>query len=337
MESTLCVNISVHVCSVLRSLRYFQPTVIEESEEQSQSQSQSQTRSVSPTPTEIDDPEPEYVESQLQSLSIKIRDFCYEPQPAHLTQIPELFDQYDAIAEFEYRLSQNPRVYPISGKTLRRLLDMGWIDQAEVDERCEEMDFAELRKLDSRPAWPYNLKWIKSENLRRPDEAHRKHLLDSRKYGFARLDKIRRNAEQVAGRRERDHQEAQEALEKIRRNKGKAVDRGGDDSQDPASQQQQYQPKRQRGTNEWSPPPQSSQPLKQYPAPLSSYDPEIYPEAAEMFESSQRGAALARVDTPPLEEPEPQRPVDNRPNALKRPARGLKRTLSRTQTFTQLL
>ncbi|KAF5331831.1 hypothetical protein D9611_008949 [Ephemerocybe angulata] len=311
-----------NVCHTLEEVS--EPESQGQSQDYSQSQSQSQRRSVSPTPTEVDDPEPEYVATQIRSLGVKILDFGFEPTPAHLAPIPELWDQYEAMAEFEFRLEQEPRVYPVHGKNLRRLLQIGWVDMEEVKERCEEMDMEELRRVDARPAWPFALKYNAKENRRKPSKEDKLLILQPRRYGYMRMDRLRKNAEQASLRREQEGQEAREKLDSIMR-KGKGVlrdDEEGDIEFD-------------RECEKYYGPSQCSQPDKQFPAPLSAYDPDIYPEAAGVIESQQSSQGRPverppRIDTPPLEE---EKPVDRRPNALRR---GLKRTLSRTQTFTQL-
>ncbi|KXN92496.1 Cytokinesis protein sepH [Leucoagaricus sp. SymC.cos] len=63
---------------------------------------------------------------------------------------PETFDPYRALGEFEYRLRQNPRQLPIPGKTLRRLIEIGWITENEAESRCSQEDLDSLEEFDSR-------------------------------------------------------------------------------------------------------------------------------------------------------------------------------------------
>jgi hypothetical protein len=59
------------------------------------------------------------------------------------------------IAEVEYNWTQDSQMYPIAGKTLRRLLDLGWITEKEVLGRASPMDLEELQKHDARlPPYP---------------------------------------------------------------------------------------------------------------------------------------------------------------------------------------
>jgi hypothetical protein len=295
-----------------------------------QSQSQSQPRSVSPAPTEVDDPEPEYLEEQLQNQGIKIRDFGFEPRlapilPTVRAVIPELFDQHEGLAEFEYRMAQKPRLFAMNPKTLRRLLDIGWVTMDEVRTRGEQRDLEELAKYDSKPPHPFVLRNKGERFSRRPSPEETASILSTKRFMLTRLDRMRRNAEADAERRERDAREVEESAR--RKGKGRATETGE---------------KRKRFEDDWESQEWSQQSQqKQYPAPLASYDPEIYPEAAGVIESQQlsqgRPVPPPRADTPPIEELEARerrrQEQENRPNGLKR---GLKRTLSRTQTFTQL-
>lgn len=102
-------------------------------------------------------------------------------------------------------------------------------------------------------------------------------------------------------------------------------------------------------------------PEKQYPAPLSAYDPELYPDAASVIESqsqSQGRHVYNREDTPPADEEQQRQQQqqqqlhghggrgiglgeegeeDTRPNALKRsPKKALKRGLTRGRTLVQI-
>ncbi|KAF9523297.1 hypothetical protein CPB83DRAFT_863020 [Crepidotus variabilis] len=68
---------------------------------------------------------------------------------------PEIFDQYKAMTEVDYRWTQSIRTFPIAGKSLRRLLDMGWLTEQEVRASASDADLEELRVFDERrkQAW----------------------------------------------------------------------------------------------------------------------------------------------------------------------------------------
>lgn len=135
-------------------------------------------RQVSPVPTEPDDPDPEFISNQLARLKIKVRDYgsyppyamSSPPPPLSATSVasglvvshhntnssafapltPETFDPYKGLGEFEYRLRQHPRTLAIPGKTIRRLLEIGWISEDEVSKRCSEEDKKSLCEFDER-------------------------------------------------------------------------------------------------------------------------------------------------------------------------------------------
>ncbi|KAG6906751.1 hypothetical protein DXG01_012281 [Tephrocybe rancida] len=84
-----------------------------------------------------------------------------------------------------------------------------------------------------------------------------------------------------------------------------------------------------------APPFQPTPPAQQYPAALQSYDPHLYPDAARIIGAEARPPVVLPNDvTPPISDDEE---ADDRPGVrLHKKKKGLKRTLSRTQTFTQL-
>ncbi|KAG5649839.1 hypothetical protein H0H81_001808 [Sphagnurus paluster] len=377
-----------------------------------------QNRSPSPTPTEVDDPEPESIIEQLTALNIKVRDFAYpttitytEPPPPPTT---EIFDQYRGIAEFEFRLAQNPRTRPIEGKTLKRLLALRWVSMAEAKQRLHQMDWEAMKDyeaLDAQHPWR-PCKWSVV-----PDAAHRAQLVLEHGAIFIHLDKIyrmvqaQREAEEQEQRLIREAQERLRVMEAEREGGMGMVVSAADEDEDEDEEERELQevegavqpdadsvaagkkralehtastpsfpnsdtltgPKRARlsdvpdlpasfaatlassqSASTSSSQPSSSQasastsssarpiirtpPPRQYPAPLSSYDPELYPEAARVIEAEAR-PPTPRADTPPLDDDDDGTDTDSeeRPgNRLTRPRKGLKRAISRTQTFRQL-
>lgn len=109
-------------------------------------ESQHPPRAPSPAATEIDDPESQDVVNHTLASGVKVRDFGFiikgngddDPLPSIATTAlpfrpaPEVFDQFKALAEVEYRWTQPTRRYPIAGRSARRLLDMGWLDRKSV-------------------------------------------------------------------------------------------------------------------------------------------------------------------------------------------------------------
>lgn len=304
-----------------------------------------QVRASSPTPTQVDDPDHEDILAGVKALGIKVRDFAYEK--SSLQQVKEVFFPRKGLAEYEHRLSQPIRDFPVSGKVLRRLLDLGWIDEAETQERCAAIDLEDLYKHDSRPFYPWSsihCTHIPSRNERKPYIAEYLPLL--------RLtDRMRRDAEEATRALEEEQRmleekhiledtlafvQALDADVKARYMTSEAscsLKRSFSyDREDTAKTD--GEPKRKRRSPEPSTSVSLSQnqhlqpPPKQYPAPLSSYDPKLYPDAAEIIESSSQSQPrpVFRSDTPPLE-------CDTPPP---RPAWAGKKGLGRQQTFTDL-
>ncbi|KAF8804143.1 hypothetical protein BYT27DRAFT_7225560 [Phlegmacium glaucopus] len=323
----------------------------------------------SPAATEVDDPESQDIMDQIQIKGIKIQDFAYpSTSTPRLSPVPELFDQYKGLAEVEYRWSQSHRTFPIQGKTLSRLIDLGWIGQEELSARAAPMDLEELRKHNARqPMYPWKpFRWTTI-----PSMEERKEVTLARASYFHQWDRIRVDAEFQAMRRLRLERETEEVEEKMRererqktlalsraKGKGKEVgnpshkrrleadDEDGDtmntlsDGESQIFSEGGTEQKRRRLSEE----PENLYPAflipsKQYPAPLHTYDPEIYPEAAYAIGSSSqsqpRPVVPPRTDTPPLSDDEHS---PGRGTKLVHPKKGraLKRQLSRTQTYTQL-
>jgi hypothetical protein len=234
-----------------------------------------QQRQPSPVPTEPDDPDPDFISNQLSKLKIKVRDYGMcppyaisspPPLPASSTEpgiaasyhrtnpdafvplTPETFDPFKALGEFEYRLRQLPRTLPIPGKTIRRLIEIGWITEDEVSKRCNDEDkkglwefdehnriralkLSELRKrreiefglsatseetgsafewgFDPRTgAYPYLV--MRYDTI--PSYAERDQLVTSVRPLFVTVDRVVRMAIASERERERDRLEAEEAL-----------------------------------------------------------------------------------------------------------------------------
>ncbi|KAF8879594.1 hypothetical protein BD779DRAFT_1474244 [Infundibulicybe gibba] len=299
-------------------------------------------RAPSPAPTEIlfDEPTPDELLATLKLNNIKIRDYAYDaPTPRQ----PEVFDPRRGIAEHEYRLAQDPREVPIDGKTLRRLLHVGWISQAEAEERWAEMDWEALRAFDASPRSKFE--WIPmSVGSNTPPGLTERApmvrafvsnmiIMDRGRWRQEAQDRDAVLAEEVVERfekRQRERlamvmaQQEQNELDELAREFERETSPGGTIRKRTHDSLEESNPKRRRLS------PEPSTLPKQYPAPLTSYDPEIYPEAASIIQSQGRTTPPLREDTPPLREDTPP------PNALTRPKRGLRRTLSRTQTYSQL-
>jgi hypothetical protein len=187
---------------------------------------------------------------------LKIQDFAYLPSSTPLPAVPEVFDQYEGLAEVEYRWTRSPQMYPVPGKTLGRLLELGWITQEDVVTHASLVDLEELRKYKARlPMYPWKaLRWTTI-----PNTEERKRLMLTRLLYFQQRDTTRANAEMKAAsninkRRAEEHHEGRSGT-KAKKKRNILV---------------------------------ATQPFqaKQYPAPLHAYDPKIYPEVVFLSASS---------------------------------------------------
>ena len=346
--------------------------------------------------------------STLEAHGIDIRDFGLPEERLKSTMkpIPEIFDPYRGVAEFEYRLGVKTFRQPVPGKTLRRLLVMGWVTQEEIAERCASMDIEALETYDTRVAadvqegrgiYPWRaLKWTDVPTLQ-----ERKKLVAKHMWHFVAVDRARKHLEALEHKDRLSKEQAEEderiALEILQRRELEKREQATrkcvlpEDWESPtlprlfgvsgegsrkrslsnaASQEpgrETYdgndkdlgddahsEPKRVRLTPQVSssalPPspsdntylslPQSQDqllpfnaPAKQYPAPLSSYDPIIYPEAASIINSQSQQRVSPLAGSPRQESQE--EPTEQ--TSLSRAHRGLRGKLARTQTFTLLI
>jgi len=289
-----------------------------------------------------------------------------------LQPVTEIFDPYIKITEVDYRWSQSPRTYPVTGKSLRRLLDLGWITPDELAARAAPMDLAALEAFDARkPVYPWRS--IKCGG-KVPGEGERRDMCNARKGFWIAVDRMRERGEGE----ERRRKEEEERIGKAFNNAG-GVKRAHDDDH---SGEGDVETKKRRITPEPSSsrlrpsapqpppsPPMLMPPAKQYPAPLHTYHPSIYPEAASIIESSTQSSsqprpvfasAPQRFDTPPVDEDgeiivgksksqsnlddEEAGELDDKSTTAgrgtklvhPRERKKMARVLSRTQTFAQL-
>ncbi|TFK62403.1 hypothetical protein BDN72DRAFT_848733 [Pluteus cervinus] len=343
--------------------------------------SPSQRRTPSPAPTEIVldlNPTIEEIDASLQSQGVKVRDFAYGPPRRE--RIPEFFHPIYALSEYEYRLNLCPRTVPVPGKTLRRLLDIKWVTQEEAEERWSAMDWEQLSKYDSMPSYPYVLPKTpipipnrhERQEIVKPLIRQQKDIADSYVEEIKFQAHLCQEQEEIAMSQELFRKRIQEEEPQIRETANRSprkrtLHQTSSLSSLAESSSQPEAHKRLR----LSPPPNPyshSQPLpgsssftidypttipqKQFPAPLSSYDPKLYPHAHSQYPQytapvteevttpidTPSTPAFIRSDTPPLDEVEDQLPLNpsiSQPQSSQQ-RRGLGRTLNRTETFSQL-
>lgn len=126
------------------------PTSDEDAEEDAEAErTERNRRSPSLVPTELETPEHEDVLRDLQRRGVKVKDFAFLPRQPNVKPAFEIFDQFRGMVEYDYRLQQIPRDKPITGKVLRRLITIGWLDEAEVRKTVAQIDLDELEKHDN--------------------------------------------------------------------------------------------------------------------------------------------------------------------------------------------
>ncbi|KIM55685.1 hypothetical protein SCLCIDRAFT_1220967 [Scleroderma citrinum Foug A] len=111
----------------------------------------------SPAPTEIIpvDLTADEIVQDIQQMGIKVRDFAYENMPLD-QRAPELFDPIMAWNQYEDALTNtDARRNAFSGRSMRRLLDLGWISEALDGSRWQKKDRDALEEFDSRPHYPW--------------------------------------------------------------------------------------------------------------------------------------------------------------------------------------
>ncbi len=352
----------------------------------------------SPALTEIEFPEPQDILEEVLQRGIKIRDFAYEapyvlptapvtststseappstiasatppivspgvPPPKRTT---EIFDPYKALTEIDYRWTQKIRNYPVSGKTLRRLLDVEWLTPAELSARAHPMDGAALRKYDEqRASWREANEGIEafpwcSLRADRPTQDERQVMLDNYRGHWKQQDRMmmrhedgeemRRREDEIAKEKMKEMQERELQREK-KRSPGVMEDATGSMNQVVSSS---FKKRKLSSPGEVAPSESLSSghlipPKKQYPAALQAYDPKIYPDAANIIEASSQIRPRPLVyspppistgrNTPPAVERTDTPPIDEGDRAGSRRGQRLERKngkLGRTQTFVGL-
>ncbi|KAG6882577.1 hypothetical protein C0992_011294, partial [Termitomyces sp. T32_za158] len=171
-------------------------------------------RAPSPAPTEIVEPESEHILENLKSHNIKVRDFAYPcPSSRPLPPVAELFDPYKAIAEYEYRLRMTPHI-SVPGKTMRRLLSVGWVPHAEAQARLRPIDWEAMREYDQRnTGYPYRtMKWSDV-----PTKQQREALFENGVRFFEYLDRVQAELRMEEEWREQERLRGEEAGERVER------------------------------------------------------------------------------------------------------------------------
>ncbi|KAJ3486076.1 hypothetical protein NLI96_g4480 [Meripilus lineatus] len=109
----------------------------------------------SPAPTEIIDVEPEdFIKTSIRH-GVKSRDFGRElihpPVPEVWVRPVQALAQHDMYI----RRPQSGPYYSLSGKSLWRLLYLGWVTREEAKRHWQESDWKNLNEYEGRPSGPY--------------------------------------------------------------------------------------------------------------------------------------------------------------------------------------
>ena len=352
----------------------------------------------SPAATEIEHPESQDIMDEIQRKGIKIRDFAYAPPYAPSssdsnstttfesipiastststarvppTSVPrrttELFDPYKGLTEIDYRWAQKERAYPVTGKTIRRLLDMGWLTTDELSTRGHPIDLAALQACDSHraaareanggvEAFPWRP--FVADGTEPPTEEERRMMLKNCGGIWKQFDRMmvskkaceewRRKEEEEAAQKVKEFEELERERERKKRGKRKIEE--GYQKEEPhvqtpsgskrlrlsPSENEEVIPSRGTRTRPLLPP------EKQYPAPLQAYNPKLYPDAASIIQSQPPpylppSPTIGRTDTPPTLEDGAGALIGKTYSAQKLiHPRKQGRGLGRTQTFTEL-
>ncbi|KAI0300625.1 hypothetical protein B0F90DRAFT_1721867 [Multifurca ochricompacta] len=111
----------------------------------------------SPAPTEIAldleyvEPTPEEHIKSLQAEGIKVRDFAYEPVPSS-SKAPEVFDPLPSLIATDWHMRNPEKNHgALSGKSLFRLIKVGWLSMSEVAKRVHGREFTALAQYSERP------------------------------------------------------------------------------------------------------------------------------------------------------------------------------------------
>ena len=113
----------------------------------------------SPAPTEIAldvpdfkiEPTPEERVEALKAAGIKVRDFAYEPQPSS-SKAPEVFDPLPSLIATDWHMRNPEKNHGVlSGKSLFRLIKLGWLTMSEVAKRVHVREYTALAQYSDRP------------------------------------------------------------------------------------------------------------------------------------------------------------------------------------------
>ncbi|GJF00459.1 hypothetical protein PsYK624_167470 [Phanerochaete sordida] len=111
----------------------------------------------SPVPTEFIDVEAEDFVRTAQAYGVKVRDYAFEPPTPPLPTTPEVRKNpfLTLLAHDMHIRRPKDTNFWLSGRILRRLLDIGFVTQREADMYWTPEDLQLLKSYDQKPQGPY--------------------------------------------------------------------------------------------------------------------------------------------------------------------------------------
>ncbi|KAF7423006.1 hypothetical protein PC9H_011170 [Pleurotus ostreatus] len=243
----------------------------EQQDDSNDSSSRQRSASPAPTePCDVELTQEECVDA-LKAMGIKVRDYAYAPRKPALPTVPPasssaniptsnspststssqtdpepapqpekdelrrptavLWSPDSALAEYDVRVASLTRTYPITGRTLSRLLEIGWVTEEEALEDCHEMDWEAMYKYralclkkSTTERWqdgeyPWKFLWTRGADRGKPNMKTRMVLMDAERRMRAYVDRACRDEEVRRARAEREREQEEKDAALIRRMK----------------------------------------------------------------------------------------------------------------------
>lgn len=145
----------------------------------------------SPVPTEIvevyESTQEEHMASAI-ALGIKVRDFAYDAAPSS-RRAPEMWlNPVHTLTLHDMYIRSNgarAEVFKLPGKTLWRLLRIGWVTEEEAKRHWTEADWEAVKQYEAESAYPF----IYPKRIKKPSKSYRA-ALRIQTYGEPRADDI---------------------------------------------------------------------------------------------------------------------------------------------------
>ncbi|KAF9495956.1 hypothetical protein BDN71DRAFT_809193 [Pleurotus eryngii] len=142
-----------------------------------------------------------------------------------------LWSPDSALAEYDVRVASLTRTYPITGRTLSRLLEIGWVTEEEALEDCHEMDWEAMYKYrelclkkSTTERWqdgeyPWKFLWTRGSDRGKPNMKTRMVLMDAERRMRAYVDRACKDEEMRRARAEKEREQEEKDAALIRKMK----------------------------------------------------------------------------------------------------------------------